>query len=87
MVSGETFGNFLQKEIFEPLGMKDTGFVVPRERGTVWQPAISGATRRADSSPIRIITWDWKATAKMWYTNPAERDWCPPWMITQNLPA
>lgn len=32
VVSGETFGNFLQKEIFEPLGMKDTGFVVPKEK-------------------------------------------------------
>lgn len=32
VVSGETFGHFLSKEIFEPLGMKDTGFVVPDEK-------------------------------------------------------
>lgn len=32
VVSGQTFGQFLQKEIFEPLGMKDTGFVVPKEK-------------------------------------------------------
>lgn len=32
VVSGMSFGAFLQKEIFEPLGMKDTGFVVPEEK-------------------------------------------------------
>ncbi len=32
VVSGQTFGQFLEKEIFEPLGMKDTGFVVPKEK-------------------------------------------------------
>lgn len=30
--SGERFGTFLKKEIFEPLGMKDTGFFVPPEK-------------------------------------------------------
>ena len=29
VVSGQTLGTFLQREIFEPLGMVDTGFVVP----------------------------------------------------------
>lgn len=29
VVSGQTFGDFLQQRIFEPLGMVDTGFVVP----------------------------------------------------------
>lgn len=32
VASGQKFGEFLQKEIFEPLGMKDTGFVVPKEK-------------------------------------------------------
>ncbi|MGN1147690.1 MAG: serine hydrolase domain-containing protein [Lachnospiraceae bacterium] len=32
VVSGERFGQFLKREIFEPLGMKDTGFVVPEEK-------------------------------------------------------
>ena len=32
VISGDTFGHFLQKEIFEPLNMKDTGFVVPKEK-------------------------------------------------------
>ncbi|MBP3570210.1 MAG: serine hydrolase [Lachnospiraceae bacterium] len=31
-VSGKKFGQFLQEEIFEPLGMKDTGFYVPEEK-------------------------------------------------------
>ncbi len=32
VVSGLKFGDFLQKEIFGPLGMKDTGFYVPKEK-------------------------------------------------------
>ena len=31
-VSGMSFGAFLQRELFEPLGMKDTGFWVPPEK-------------------------------------------------------
>ena len=31
-VTGERFGEFLRKEIFEPLGMKDTAFWVPAEK-------------------------------------------------------
>lgn len=30
--SGERFGDFLEKEIFKPLGMKDTAFWVPEEK-------------------------------------------------------
>lgn len=30
--SGKSFGRFLSNEIFEPLGMKDTGFYVPEEK-------------------------------------------------------
>lgn len=32
LVSGMRFGDFLKKEIFEPLGMQDTGFWVPEEK-------------------------------------------------------
>nr|AHF24664.1 beta-lactamase class C and other penicillin binding proteins [uncultured bacterium Contig13] len=32
VVSGKRFGQFLQEEIFDPLGMKDTGFWVPEEK-------------------------------------------------------
>ena len=30
--SGKRFGQFLQEELFEPLGMKDTAFWVPEEK-------------------------------------------------------
>ena len=30
--SGQPFGEFARKRIFEPLGMKDTGFYVPKEK-------------------------------------------------------
>ena len=29
VLSGQTFGEYLRAQIFEPLGMKDTGFYVP----------------------------------------------------------
>ncbi len=32
VVSGKSFGQFLQDELFAPLGMKDTGFWVPEEK-------------------------------------------------------
>ena len=32
VVSGKRFSQFLQEEIFDPLGMKDTGFWVPEEK-------------------------------------------------------
>lgn len=31
-VSGKTFGEYLEENIFKPLGMKDTGFYVPEEK-------------------------------------------------------
>ena len=31
-ITGMPYGEFLKKEIFEPLGMKDTGFYVPEEK-------------------------------------------------------
>ena len=32
VLSGQTLGDYLQEHIFEPLGMKDTGFYVPAEK-------------------------------------------------------
>ena len=32
IVSGKRFGQFLREELFDPLGMKDTGFYVPEEK-------------------------------------------------------
>ena len=36
VVSGMKFGEFLQKELFEPLEMVDTGFYVPKEKEHRW---------------------------------------------------
>lgn len=45
--SGMRFGEFLQKELFEPLGMKDTAFYVPEEKRArltkVYEETESGA--------------------------------------------
>ena len=32
VITGISYGEFLKKEIFEPLGMEDTGFLVPKEK-------------------------------------------------------
>ncbi|MCM1174937.1 MAG: beta-lactamase family protein [Blautia sp.] len=44
--SGMRFGEFLQKRIFEPLGMKDTAFYVPQDKQTrlskVYEPTPDG---------------------------------------------
>ena len=51
--SGMRFGEFLQKEIFDPLHMEDTGFYVPKEK---W-PRFTQAYRHmdeADGQPARL---------------------------------
>ncbi len=57
--SGMPFGEFLETRIFQPLGMKDTGFFVPEEKrdrvATVYAPGPEGALvptgREAPSEP------------------------------------
>src|SRR5579871_2440406 len=41
--SGMPFGEFARKRIFEPLGMKDTGFFVPREKLSRFSQVHTGA--------------------------------------------
>lgn len=49
-VSGVSFGKFLKKEFFEPLGMSDTGFWVPSEK----QPRLARVySRREDGTLLR----------------------------------
>ena len=43
--SGVRFGDFLQRELFEPLGMVDTGFACVPGRSIVWSPPTGAAKR------------------------------------------
>ena len=57
VISGETLGNYMKKNIFEPLGMTDTGFYVPEEKKKriapqyVYDPSTHGL------SQISSETW------------------------------
>jgi CubicO group peptidase (beta-lactamase class C family) len=44
-LSGMRFGEFLEKRLFGPLGMKDSGFYVPADKLSRLAPAYSGDTR------------------------------------------
>ena len=45
--SGQPFEQFLQERLFEPLGMRDTGFSVPAKNSIDWRVAIGPTIRRA----------------------------------------
>ncbi len=57
-VSGQTFGAFLEEQIFRPLGMKDTGFDVPPEKmgrlAKTYKHVLDG--KFVEDKPI-IETW------------------------------
>jgi CubicO group peptidase (beta-lactamase class C family) len=46
--SGKTFGTFLRERLFEPLGMKDTGFSVPAENLDRFTSSYTGALELYD---------------------------------------
>lgn len=54
VVSGERFDDFLRRHIFEPLGMRDTGFFVPEEElhrlATVYSAEPGGKLRPVDTA-------------------------------------
>ncbi|MEN3538199.1 serine hydrolase domain-containing protein [Microbispora sp. ZYX-F-249] len=64
-VTGQSFGEFLRERVFEPLGMKDTGFHVPAERidrlPTLYAP---------DPRTGEFLVWD-EAEGGRWSTPPA----------------
>jgi CubicO group peptidase (beta-lactamase class C family) len=61
VITGEPFDRFARQRIFDPLGMKDTGFVASAEqlkRFATQYRGVNGALTRVDSKPI-------------WLNNPA----------------
>lgn len=64
--SGMRFGEFMEKNIFEPLGMKDTGFWVPKEK----QDRLAQAYELADG-PMKLYTGDNLAVSNCLETPPA----------------
>jgi CubicO group peptidase (beta-lactamase class C family) len=53
IISEMTLGQFLQKRLFTPLGMTDSGFVVPQDKvGRLAQPF---ATDPATNTPIKLL--------------------------------
>jgi CubicO group peptidase (beta-lactamase class C family) len=86
-VSGQSLGSFLRERIFEPLGMKDSGFFVPEAKldrlptcyGTdlltgqlgVLDEARGGQVARAPVFEAGRFGWD-GAFGTSWYVDPKE---------------
>lgn len=64
-VCGDTLGNILQKEVFEPLGMEDTGFSIDEERKSRLAPEyynFNGSTNSAELVIYREgVNMDWES--------------------------
>jgi len=61
VVSGMPFDRFLQKNIFDPLKMKDTSFFVPSEKvgrlAALYEPSMKGSLSKVDKRATRgVIT-------------------------------
>ena len=56
VVSGMPFAEFLKKRIFEPLGMVDTAFSVPKEKAdryaTLYEPTEDGGIQVLENAPV-----------------------------------
>jgi CubicO group peptidase (beta-lactamase class C family) len=59
--SGQDFGDFLAERIFGPLGMKDTGFLVPADKVDRLPPAYM-----ADHATGEVIHFDAPGAASRW---------------------
>jgi CubicO group peptidase (beta-lactamase class C family) len=57
-LSGKTLGAFMKERIFDPLGMKDTGFHVPKEKlgrvATIYQGGAKGLTPTPNDPNISV---------------------------------
>ncbi len=72
VVSGLTFDRFLREKLFAPLGMNDTGFLVPqtsRDRlATLYTQNDDNTIRRLPDSPIQLGTLVYSGTFPNWDT-------------------
>lgn len=70
VASGRSLDEFFRERIFEPLGMDDTGFVVPeakRERlAAVYEPGDDGRVRRMTAHPAQKGRLVYSATYPTW---------------------
>ena len=61
VISGMHFGEFLKKEIFDPLGMEDTGFWIPEEKrgrfAQVYRPTEDGLAPYTDAHLCILPTY------------------------------
>lgn len=71
VASGMRFGEFLQKEIFEPLGMKDTAFWVPKEKRDRFAAAYETVTEADGTRSIVLYDGDNLAIRNDMATAPA----------------
>jgi CubicO group peptidase (beta-lactamase class C family) len=51
VVSGRTFAGFLRQEVFEPLGMLDTGFYIQKEKAS----RLTAAYGYSDTGKLRVL--------------------------------
>lgn len=61
VASGQSFDQFIKQRIFDPLGMKDTGFVVPPEK----RPRLVTLYNRRPTGLERTGTPDWLDTTTL----------------------
>ena len=81
--SGMKFGEFLEKELFAPLGMKDTAFWVPKEKqsrlAAVYETVI-------ENGGNRLVRYEGNGWMNPLPLSRAERDLPPHWTIICGLP-
>lgn len=60
VVSGQTFDRFLTQRLFDPLGMKDTGFALPADTSRLvplYRRTANGFERQADQNGLSSATY------------------------------
>ena len=60
VVTGQKLGVLLQRMLFDPLAMHDTGFTVPHAHGRIAEPQIDPVTRMRvpTANPLVVVPWE-----------------------------